>query len=40
MKVKIPFMDQRDMVFVNADIDLEKDGRLWVRESIEHADYV
>ena len=37
MKLKIPLFDHRDMVFINADIDLEEHGRLWVRESTEHA---
>ena len=39
MKMKLPLLDQRDMVFLNADIDLENHGRLWVRESTEHAKY-
>ena len=36
VKIKLPLMDARDMVFINADVDLGNNGRLWVRESTEH----
>ena len=39
MKMKLPLLDLREMVFINADIDLGDNGRVWVRQSTEHADY-